>query len=74
MPRRLPGVLYCRRRSPRTLYPYRLTVNRTYLLISPGRNEARYMRNTLVNVAAQATHPVLRAIVEEVLRERSAAP
>jgi len=39
-------------------------MNRRYLLISPGRNEARYMRHTLDSVIAQSVQPARWAIVD----------
>ena len=40
-------------------------LNRTYLLISPGRNEADYMRQTLDSVIAQTTRPARWVIVDD---------
>jgi len=40
-------------------------MNRTYLLISPGRNEAAYMRNTLDSVIAQSIRPQRWVIVDD---------
>lgn len=40
-------------------------MDRTYLLISPGRNEAAYMRNTLDSVIAQSIRPKLWVIVDD---------
>ena len=40
-------------------------MNRSYLLISPGRNEAQYMRQTLDSVIAQSVRPALWVIVDD---------
>ena len=40
-------------------------MNRSYLLISPGRNEAGYMRNTLDSVIAQTIRPQTWVIVDD---------
>jgi glycosyltransferase involved in cell wall biosynthesis len=40
-------------------------VNRRYLLISPGRNEAKYMRHTLDSVIAQSIRPAKWVIVDD---------
>ena len=40
-------------------------MNRSYLLISPGRNEAQYMRQTLDSVIAQTVRPALWVIVDD---------
>ena len=40
-------------------------MDRTYLLISPGRNEAAYMRKTLDSVIAQSIRPKLWVIVDD---------
>ena len=40
-------------------------MNRRYLLISPGRNEARYMRQTLDSVIAQSVRPAKWVIVDD---------
>jgi biofilm PGA synthesis N-glycosyltransferase PgaC len=40
-------------------------MNRRYLLISPGRNEAKYMRHTLDSVIAQSIRPALWVIVDD---------
>ena len=40
-------------------------MNRSYLLISPGRNEAQYMRQTLDSVIAQTVQPALWVIVDD---------
>ena len=40
-------------------------MNRSYLLISPGRNEAGYMRNTLDSVIAQTVRPKTWVIVDD---------
>lgn len=73
MPIALSGVLYCRRRFGLALYPCRLTVNDSYLFISPGRNEARSMRNTLDGVAAHAAHPALWMPVGDAAAETTTA-
>ena len=39
--------------------------NRRYVLISPGRNEAQYMRQTLDSVIAQSVRPALWVIVDD---------
>jgi biofilm PGA synthesis N-glycosyltransferase PgaC len=39
--------------------------SRSYVLISPGRNEAAYMRRTLDSVVAQSERPVLWVIVDD---------
>jgi biofilm PGA synthesis N-glycosyltransferase PgaC len=41
------------------------TAPRRYLLISPGRNEAKYMRQTLDSVVAQTLRPALWVIVDD---------
>src|SRR6185437_7233108 len=69
----LPGVLYCRRRLTRARYARWLTVNRSYLLISPGRNEAAYMRHTLESVIAQTIRPALWVIVDDGSTDESPA-
>ena len=40
-------------------------MNRSYLLISPGRNEAEYMRQTLDSVVAQSIRPAMWVIVDD---------
>jgi poly-beta-1,6-N-acetyl-D-glucosamine synthase len=40
-------------------------MNRRYLLISPGRNEANYMRHTLDSVIAQSVQPARWVIVDD---------
>ena len=40
-------------------------MNRSYLLISPGRDEAQYMRQTLDSVIAQSVRPALWVIVDD---------
>ena len=40
-------------------------MNRSYVLISPGRNEAQYMRQTLDSVIAQTVRPTLWVIVDD---------
>ena len=40
-------------------------MNRRYLLVSPGRNEAEYMRQTLDTVVAQSVRPALWVIVDD---------
>ena len=40
-------------------------MNRSYLLISPGRNEAQYMRQTLDTVVAQSVRPTRWVIVDD---------
>lgn len=42
-----------------------MTESRTYCLISPGRNEAGYMRRTLESVARQTRTPALWVIVDD---------
>jgi len=48
-------------------------MNRTYLLISPGRNEAAYMRNTLDSVIAQSVRPATWVIVDDGSTDESPA-
>jgi len=48
-------------------------MNRTYLLISPGRNEAAYMRNTLDSVIAQSVRPAKWVIVDDGSNDESPA-
>ena len=48
-------------------------MNRTYLLISPGRNEAAYMRNTLDSVIAQSVRPAKWVIVDDGSTDESPA-
>ena len=40
-------------------------MNRSYLLVSPGRNEAEFMRQTLDSVIAQSVRPALWVIVDD---------
>jgi poly-beta-1,6-N-acetyl-D-glucosamine synthase len=40
-------------------------MNRSYLLISPGRNEAKYARQTFDSVIAQTVRPALWVIVDD---------
>jgi len=40
-------------------------MNRSYLLISPGRNESQYMRQTLDTVIGQSVRPALWVIVDD---------
>ena len=40
-------------------------MNRRYVVISPGRNEAKFMRQTLDSVIAQTIRPVLWVIVDD---------
>jgi biofilm PGA synthesis N-glycosyltransferase PgaC len=42
-----------------------MTPSRRYLLISPCRNEARYLRRTLDSVAAQSIPPTLWVVVDD---------
>ena len=39
--------------------------SRAYLVISPGRNEADYMRRTLDSMVAQVERPALWVIVDD---------
>ena len=48
-------------------------MNRSYLLISPGRNEAQYMRQTLDSVIAQSVAPALWVIVDDGSTDESPA-
>jgi glycosyltransferase involved in cell wall biosynthesis len=48
-------------------------MNRSYLLVSPGRNEARYMRQTLDSVVAQTIRPALWVIVDDGSTDESPA-
>jgi poly-beta-1,6-N-acetyl-D-glucosamine synthase len=48
-------------------------MNRSYLLISPGRNEADYMRNTLDSVIAQTVRPTTWVIVDDGSTDESPA-
>ena len=48
-------------------------MNRSYLLISPGRNEAQYMRQTLDSVIAQSVRPALWVIVDDGSTDESPA-
>ncbi|MEM0947202.1 MAG: glycosyltransferase family A protein [Pseudomonadota bacterium] len=41
------------------------SASRSYLLVSPGRNEADYMERTLESVAAQTERPALWVIVDD---------
>lgn len=41
------------------------TPSRRYLIVSPGRNEAKYMRRTLDSVAAQSVPPALWIVVDD---------
>ncbi|MEP7301473.1 MAG: glycosyltransferase [Caldimonas sp.] len=50
---------------PRPPQPPRLTMKTKYVLISPGRNEAQYMRRTLDSVIAQTIRPALWVIVDD---------
>src|SRR5262249_10263607 len=43
----------------------RVNPSRRYLLISPCRDEAQYLRRTLDRVAAQAVHPAAWVIVDD---------
>lgn len=42
-----------------------MTQDRRYLIISPGRNEAAYMRKTLDSIVAQTVRPALWVIVDD---------
>jgi biofilm PGA synthesis N-glycosyltransferase PgaC len=42
-----------------------MTSDRRYLLISPCRDEARYMRRTLDSVARQTVQPALWIVVDD---------
>jgi len=42
-----------------------VTTSRNYLLISPCRNEAKYLRRTLDSVAAQSVPPALWVVVDD---------
>ncbi len=42
-----------------------MTQDRRYLIISPGRNEAAYMRKTLDSIVAQTVQPALWVIVDD---------
>ena len=42
-----------------------MTEDRRYLIISPGRNEAAYMRKTLDSIVAQTVRPALWVIVDD---------
>ncbi|MDA8586935.1 glycosyltransferase family 2 protein [Rhodobacteraceae bacterium] len=42
-----------------------MTHDRRYLIISPGRNEAAYMRRTLDSIVAQTVRPALWLIVDD---------
>ncbi len=48
-------------------------MTRNYLLISPGRNEAQYMRQTLDTVIAQTIRPVAWVIVDDGSTDESPA-
>ena len=48
-------------------------MNRSYLLISPGRNESQYMRQTLDSVIAQSVRPALWVIVDDGSTDESPA-
>ena len=48
-------------------------MNRSYLLISPGRNEAQYMRQTLDSVIGQSVRPSLWVIVDDGSTDESPA-
>ena len=48
-------------------------MNRSYLLISPGRNEAQYMRQTLDSVILQSLRPALWVIVDDGSTDESPA-
>jgi biofilm PGA synthesis N-glycosyltransferase PgaC len=48
-------------------------MNRRYLLISPGRNEAKYMRQTLDSVIAQSVRPAKWVIVDDGSTDESPA-
>jgi len=48
-------------------------MNRSYLLISPGRNEADYMRHTLDSVIAQSVRPAKWVIVDDGSTDESPA-
>jgi poly-beta-1,6-N-acetyl-D-glucosamine synthase len=50
-----------------------MTMNRRYLLISPGRNEANYMRHTLDSVIAQSVQPARWVIVDDGSTDESPA-
>ena len=47
--------------------------SRRYVLISPGRNEAKYMRRTLDSVAAQSVPPALWIVVDDGSTDESPA-
>src|ERR1700759_1977757 len=42
-----------------------VNLSRRYLLISPCRNEARYLRRTLDSVAAQSVQPAAWVVVDD---------
>ncbi|MCC6660736.1 MAG: glycosyltransferase family 2 protein [Phycisphaerales bacterium] len=46
---------------------------RRYLIVSPGRNEAKYMRRTLESVAAQSVPPALWVVVDDGSTDESPA-
>ena len=50
-----------------------MTPTRNYLLISPGRNEAQYMRQTLDTVIAQTVRPAAWVIVDDGSTDESPA-
>src|SRR3984893_8660401 len=45
--------------------PLHVTPSRSYLLISPCRDEAQYLRRTLDSVAAQSVPPALWVVVDD---------
>jgi poly-beta-1,6-N-acetyl-D-glucosamine synthase len=45
--------------------PYQVDLSRRYLLISPCRDEARYLRRTLDSIAAQSVAPALWVVVDD---------
>ena len=47
-------------------------MNRRYVLISPCRNEAQYMRRTLDTVVAQSVPPALWVIVDDGSQDETA--
>jgi poly-beta-1,6-N-acetyl-D-glucosamine synthase len=51
--------------SPATFSNVRVTPARRYLLISPCRDEAQYLRRTLDSVAAQSVAPALWVVVDD---------
>src|SRR5690349_20185348 len=48
-------------------------MSRRYVLISPGRNEAQYMRQTLDSVIAQSVRPARWVIVDDGSTDESPA-